>query len=85
MSADSGLVIEPDGTLRCIYDEVLDWQEFGAPVIHRGSHVEPDDQGNWFADLAPVQGPKLGPFIRRSDALTAERQWLTSHWLTAAR
>jgi hypothetical protein len=35
--------------------------------------------------MSPVHGPVLGPFPSRSDALTAERQWLEAHWLTQAR
>jgi len=52
--------------------------------IRRGSHVEPDDAGRWWADLAPVNGPKLGPFVRRANALAAELEWLEAHWLTHA-
>jgi hypothetical protein len=44
--------------------------------------VEPDGRGQWIADLAPVGGPKFGPFYRRSAALEAEHQWLEVHWLT---
>jgi hypothetical protein len=76
------LVISPGGTVRCIYDEAINLQALGQPEIRRASHVEPDGRGQWIADLAPVGGPKLGPFARRSDALTAEHQWLESHLLT---
>ena len=76
------LVIQTDGTLRCVYDEAIDLTTFGRLLISRGSHVEPDIDGQWFADLAPVSGPKLGPFAHRCDALTAERSWLEQHWLT---
>ena len=31
--------------------------------------------------MASVGGPVLGPFPHRSEALTAERQWLKSNWL----
>jgi hypothetical protein len=50
-----------------------------------GSHVEVDDQNQWWADLAPVNGPRLGPFpfACRQQALDAERQWLESHWLVS--
>jgi hypothetical protein len=75
------IVITPAGTLRCIYCETLDFVVLGAVEIRRASFVEPDSAGNWFADLAPVNGPSLGPFPRRSDALAAETQWLNQHWL----
>jgi hypothetical protein len=55
----------------------------GRPTILRASHVEPDQQGRWQADLSPVGGPVLGPFLRRSEALEAERSWLEEHWLTS--
>jgi hypothetical protein len=76
------LVISPGGTVRCIYDETIELATLGQPHIQRASPVEPDGRGQWIADLGPVGGPKLGPYPRRSDALTAEHQWLESHWLT---
>ena len=75
------LVIHTDGSASCLYDEAIDLSALGSLKIERGSHVEPDEQGRWFADLAPVSGPKLGPFDRRSEALDAERAWLEAHWL----
>ena len=77
------LVVRPDGGVRCIYNEVIDLSALGRVQITRGSHVEPDDDGRWFADLTPVCGPQLGPFSQRSGALAAEREWLTMHWLLA--
>ena len=78
------LVIQPDGTVRCMYSEAIDLDSLGLPAIVRGSHVEPDRNGRWFADLSPVAGPRLGPFDRRNEALTAERDWLNAHWLILA-
>lgn len=78
------LVITPAGSLRCVYGELVDLAAFGALEIRRASHVEPDDAGGWMADLAPVGGPKLGPFSSRSQALAAEAQWLEAHWLNNA-
>ena len=75
------LLIAPDGSVRCLYDETLDLSALGRPVIARGSLVEPDQHGSWFADLSPVQGPRLGPFPLRSQALAAEQEWLLAHWL----
>jgi hypothetical protein len=76
------LLIAPDGQVRCLYEEVIDLTALGALTIQRASHVEPDTAGCWWADLTPVQGPRLGPFPRRSEALAAEREWLYQHWLS---
>ena len=75
------LIVEPGGTTRGVYGEAIDLARLGTLAIRRASHVEPDDQGRWHADLSPVGGPKLGPFDRRSDALMAEVRWLEDHWL----
>jgi len=75
------LLIRPDGTIRAIYDESIDLGAIGRPSITRASHVEPDQEGRWLADLAPVGGPVLGPFDRRGEALEAEHDWLERHWL----
>ena len=77
------LVIKADGNIWCPYAEAIDLVLLGSVCIERSSHVEPDDQGRWFADLSPVKGPLLGPFSKRSDALKAETDWLTAHWLQA--
>jgi hypothetical protein len=79
------LLIETSGHVRCLYDEAIDLTALGSLRITRGSHVEPDGEGRWLADLSPVApGIVLGPFERRSDALAAEREWLLQHWLTPA-
>lgn len=70
------VIIAPNGVFRTLYSEVFELQAFGQPHITRVSHVEPDASGHWYADLSPVKGPKLGPFTRRSDALTAEADWI---------
>jgi hypothetical protein len=75
------LVVHSNGDIRCVYDEQLDLQTLGQVSIQRGSHVEPTADGQWTADLSPVQGPMLGPFALRTEALAAERQWLEQHWL----
>ena len=76
------LRVDADGSVRCLYDEQIDLTSLGVASIRRASHVEPDAEGTWWADLAPVAGPKLGPFILRSQALHAERIWLEAHWLS---
>ncbi|MHC2071086.1 hypothetical protein ACYFX5_26735 [Bremerella sp. T1] len=78
------LVISSTGTIRCLYDETLDLHTLGTLSISRGSHVEPNEDGQWFADLSPVGGPQLGPFVSRSDALTAEVRWLEENWLSSS-
>lgn len=75
------LRIAPGGLVQCVYSETIDLAALGQPRISRASHVEPDLQGRWYADLSPVAGPRLGPFDRRSDALQAEQAWLERHWL----
>ena len=75
------LVIDRTGSVACIYDETIELSSLGSLSIQRASHVEPDAQGQWLADLSPVAGPRLGPFALRRDALAAEHEWLSSHWL----
>jgi len=77
------LLIKPNGTARCVYGEAIDLTSLGQIEIKRGSHVEPDPEGNWTADLSPVGGPSLGPFTTRSEALRAEVAWLHKHWLNS--
>lgn len=76
------LVIAADGTVRCVYDEAVELAALGSLTIQRASRVEPEG-GQWTADLAPVGGPVLGPFVRRSEALQAEQAWLAA-WLRGA-
>ena len=66
------LVISPSGQIRCLYDETIELAALGTLTIQRASHVEPTTDGRWCADLSPSNGPLLGPFARRSDALMAE-------------
>ena len=76
MTVEMELVVGVDGVGRCIYDEALDLREFGKLQITRASHVEPDAEGYWWADMGPIDGPVLGPFRSRTEALGAERGWL---------
>ena len=79
------IVVQTDGAVRCLYGEELELTRLGKLSIARGSHVEPTVDGQWTADMSPVSGPVLGPFSNRSEALSAERQWLERHWLPTAR
>jgi predicted RNA-binding Zn-ribbon protein involved in translation (DUF1610 family) len=69
----------PDGTAKAIYSEEIDLEQLGKLDIRRASHVEPDADGLWWVDLSPVNGPQLGPFAKRSQALSAEHEWLERH------
>ena len=75
------LFIDSTGGARCLYGEAIPLAELGELTIRRASHVEPDESGRWWADLAPCLGPRLGPFETRSAALLAEEHWLTAHVL----
>jgi hypothetical protein len=78
MTAEMELVVDADGNVRCIYDEGIDLREIGKLQITRASHVEPDRDGCWWADMGPSDGPVLGPYASRSEALGAERGWLAA-------
>jgi hypothetical protein len=75
------LIIERTGEVRTIYAETIDLPALGRMNIMRVSHVEPTPDGRWLADLRMVLGPVLGPFALRSEALRAEHEWLSVHWL----
>jgi hypothetical protein len=77
------LIVDRRGQVRCLYSEAIDLAMFGPLTIRRASQVEPDANGQWWADLAPVGGPKLGPFDRRSQALEAECKWLEENRLNS--
>lgn len=79
MSDTITIQICPEGDLIMIYqDPVKMFLDLGSSVIKRASHVEPDNGGAWTADLGPINGPVLGPFDTRQEALVAEVKWLES-------
>jgi len=84
LAATAELLVAPDGTLRMIYSELVEPHALGTPTIERGSHVEPDQNGFWWAELAPSNGPRLGPYAIRSLAIEAEIAWLREFWLEPA-
>jgi len=75
------VVIRPSGQVRTVFDDSLDLRSVGRILIRRGSYVEPTRDGRWTADLSVVDGPVLGPYDKRSDALAAEVDWLSANWL----
>ena len=82
MTNEMELMVDAGGGVRCIYEEALDLREIGRLSITRASHVEPDAEGYWWADMGPVDGPVLGPFRSRSEALGAERERLKGSMCT---
>jgi hypothetical protein len=78
------LVVDFRGQVVGLYGEAIDLGSLGVLAIRRASHIEPDEDGRWWADLFPLDGPRLGPFGRRSEALTAEETWIAA-WLTKGR
>lgn len=75
------MTISADGISFIYSDELRGFLKLGRAEIKRVSHVEPDTDGRWIADLSPVNGPQLGPFDLRSDALNAEVEWLKENVL----
>ena len=73
--------IDRNGGVRAIYTDGFNWQTLGKTLIQRASQVEPDHLGLWWADLGLSNGPKLGPFAKRADAIAAEVAWLEKHRL----
>tara|TARA_B100000700_G_C14901598_1_gene787648 strand:+ start:239 stop:568 length:330 start_codon:yes stop_codon:yes gene_type:complete len=39
----------------------------------------------WWADLLPMNGPVLGPFDTRTEALAAEKVWIEDHGIHPAQ
>jgi hypothetical protein len=73
--------IRPDGVVRFVYDDALrGLLALGQATIRRASRVEPTPDGQWTADLGPMDGPVLGPFETRAVALDTERAWLEHHF-----
>jgi hypothetical protein len=71
------LTIDIDGTVRFVYsDSLVEYLDLGKSTVVRASHVEPNADGLWIADLGPSGGPQLGPFRLRQEALDAELEWL---------
>jgi hypothetical protein len=71
------LIVAETGDARCIYGEELDLHTLGHLTITRASHVEPDSQGRWLADMGPSGVPVLGRFVSRISELWSEREWLS--------
>jgi hypothetical protein len=80
MTEQLRLVINDSGSIQAIAPDNLSFlNSLGKCDVRRASHVEPvteNGQTLWTADLSPVNGPVLGPFNSRSEALQQELAWL---------
>ena len=89
MATEININIASDGSIRFIHnDDLVSLMSEGETSIERASHVEPYDGSGgdafaekypgvwWTADMAPSDGPVLGPFATRTEALAAEVEWL---------
>ena len=82
MAQEREIVVTFDnGRASFVYDDRLAFLlDHGSASIERASHVEPFNGGKgWIADMSPSNGPTLGPFALRAQALDAERDWLAEH------
>lgn len=79
--------INIDGSVVAVYsDDLLPiLRKVGRVEIRRASHVEPTPDGQWEADLSPMNGPRLGPFSMRGQALDAEAKWLDENIISVGR
>jgi len=75
------VTVTPKGELKAIYSDGFNWRALGRPIIQRASQVEPDGLGLWYADLSLSGGPRIGPFVHRADAISAEMGWLEKYRL----
>jgi hypothetical protein len=83
MKTEHVVKILANGKIHFIYSDQMSeaMKKAGVLSIFRASHVEPNKDGKWVADMSPVKGPKLGPFSTREKALCAEVQWLEKKYL----
>lgn len=78
----SHIVVEPNGTVLLIYeDDLRGLLANGKAEIKRVSSVEPTVDGRWTADLSPINGPVLGPYETRAEALESEVKYLIANVL----
>jgi hypothetical protein len=91
------IIVNRDGSATFVYDDRLARLLADMPQrTRRASHVEPYDGSGgeafaaqhadgtwWVADMRPVDGPLLGPFPGRRQALDAEVAWLRERMAAA--
>ncbi len=80
------IVIESNGMLKHIYSDDFKIPHLGGGKIERASNVEPVHSGSESGWLVKIkEGPYLGPYARRDEALQREIDWLEAHDLGLAR
>ena len=79
------LVIRKTGAVEYVHDDALVrvCAALSPPKITRASHIEPDCSGQWWVDLSPCGGPKLGPYPsdQYQQARRDEDDWIYQHRL----
>ena len=75
------IFIRPNGTINCIYTDDIRFLISSAQQVNirRVSNVEPTTDGQWVADMSPIDGPESPAFDRRADALTWEKDWIENY------
>lgn len=77
--------INTDGTINLLYTEDICVEELGeVDSIRRLFHVEPTQDNKWTAtvNIGTSKCVILGPFDKRSEALTAEVAWIEDNILS---
>lgn len=72
------LVIKPDAQMVCIYTDAIRplLDDANEVEIKRVSHVEPNEQGLWVADM--LNGTCSPPFRLREEALQWEESYINN-------
>lgn len=73
------IFIKPDGAVQALYTDDFDFETLGKREISKASYIEVDEQSQFWSDLSPVDGPRLGPFYKRSQAIKAEQDWIVQN------
>jgi hypothetical protein len=66
--------INDDGSMECLFTELIDLAEFGIGTLTRVSELDMDENGAWWAMV--YGGPTLGPYRTRSGAAEGEVAFL---------
>lgn len=70
-----------EGHIKHIYNEAIDLSSIGDMQIKRASVVDPENNGMWSVDLSLSGGKKIEGFVKRSDALKYEIDYIEQNIL----